>query len=336
MTASAARTMKAVLCETHGPPERLVLAELPVPEPGPGEVRLRVRAVGLNFFDTLIIENRYQFRPDLPFSPGGELCGEVDALGPGVDGIAEGIAPGTRAIAYVGWGAAREFVCVPAARLVPVPDALDDARAAGLSVTYGTTLHALVDRAAIGPGETLAVLGAAGGTGMAAVELGRALGARVIACASSPEKLALATSRGASDIVDYSREDLKERLKALTGGRGVDVIYDPVGGDLAEPALRAIAWLGRYLVIGFAGGSIPKIPLNLALLKGCDIVGVFWGAFLERDPQAHRANMERLVALVLDGAVTARVAATYPLSQTAQALEIIARREAKGKIVLVP
>lgn len=324
-------TTSAVLCTQWGPPEGLVVAELPVPEPGPGEVRLRVRAVGLNFFDTLIIEKRYQFVPELPFSPGGELCGTVEALGPDVAGLRVG----ERVIAYVGWGAARTHLCVPATRVVPIPSALDDARAAGLSVTYGTTLHALVDRAALRPGETLAVLGAAGGTGIAAVELGRALGARVIACASSPEKLAVARACGAQETVDYAREDPKARLKALTDGRGVDVVYDPVGGDLAEPALRAIAWGGRYLVVGFAGGTIPKIPLNLLLLKGCDVKGVFWGSFIERDPQAHRANMERLVDLAVAGSISGRVDATFPLQDTAQALGMIARREAKGKVVLV-
>lgn len=324
--------MKAILCERLGPPESLVLADLPIPEPGPGEALVRVRAAALNFFDTLIIEGRYQFEPDLPFSPAGELCGEIAGLGRGVSGWREG----QRVLAYLGWGAAREYVVVPAERLVAMPDALEDARAAGLSVTYGTTLHALIDRAAIRPGETLAVLGAAGGTGLAAVELGKALGARVIACASSDEKLALARESGADETVNYAQESLKERLKALTGGRGVDVVYDPVGGDLAEQALRATAWEGRFLVVGFAGGAIPKIPLNLVLLKGCDIRGVFWGAFLEREPARHAANMERLVAWAVDGTVKARVDAAYPLAQTPAALERLARREAKGKLVVTP
>ncbi|WP_349368898.1 NADPH:quinone oxidoreductase family protein [Salinarimonas sp.] len=324
--------MKAILCERLGPPESLVLADVPVPEPGPGEALVRVRAAALNFFDTLIIEGRYQFAPDLPFSPAGELCGEIAGLGPGVSGWREG----QRVLAYLGWGAARDYVVVPAERLVAVPDALEDARAAGLSVTYGTTLHALIDRAAIRPGETLAVLGAAGGTGLAAVELGKALGARVIACASSGEKLALARESGADETVNYAEEDLKQRLKALTGGRGVDVVYDPVGGDLAEQALRATAWEGRFLVVGFAGGAIPKIPLNLVLLKGCDLRGVFWGAFLEREPARHAANMERLVAWAVDGTVKARVDAAYPLAQTPAALGRLARREAKGKLVVTP
>ncbi|WP_029032758.1 NADPH:quinone oxidoreductase family protein [Salinarimonas rosea] len=324
--------MRAILCERLGPPETLALAEIPVPEPGPGEVLLRMRAVGLNFFDTLIVQGRYQVRPDLPFSPGGELCGEVAALGAGV----EGWELGRRVVAYVGHGAAREWVVAPADRLTPVPAGLDDVRAAGLSITYGTTLHALADRAAIRPGETLAVLGAAGGTGLAAVEVGKALGARVIACASSADKLALARAAGADETVDYAREDLKTHLKALTGGRGVDVVYDPVGGDLAEAALRATAWEGRYLVIGFAAGEIPKIPLNLVLLKGCDIRGVYWGAFLEREPARHARNMERLLAWAADGTLAARVEATYALAQAAEAIGRIARREARGKLVLVP
>ncbi|MGJ3263729.1 MAG: NADPH:quinone oxidoreductase family protein [Salinarimonas sp.] len=324
--------MRAILCERLGPPETLVTAEIPVPAPGPGEVLLRMRAAGLNFFDTLIVQGRYQVRPDLPFSPAGELCGEIAALGEGVGGWALG----QRVVAYVGHGAARDYVVVAADRLTAAPEGLDDARAAGLSITYGTTLHALVDRAAIRPGETLCVLGAAGGTGLAAVEVGKALGARVIACASSPEKLALAREAGADETVDYAREDLKVRLKALTGGRGVDVVYDPVGGELAEAALRATAWEGRFLVIGFAGGEIPRIPLNLVLLKGCDIRGVYWGAFLEREPARHARNMERLLAWATDGTIAARVEATYPLTQAAEAIGRIARREARGKLVLVP
>ncbi|WP_188914063.1 NADPH:quinone oxidoreductase family protein [Salinarimonas ramus] len=324
--------MRAVLCERLGPPETLSLAEIPVPEPGPGEVLVRVRAAALNFFDTLIIEGRYQVKPDLPFSPAGELCGEIAALGEGVGGWEAG----RRVVAYIGHGAARDYAIVPANRLIAAPAGLDDARAAGMSITYGTTLHALADRAAIRPGETLCVLGAAGGTGLAAVEVGKALGARVIACASSPDKLALAREAGADETVDYSREDLKARLKALTDGRGVDVVYDPVGGDLAEPALRAIAWEGRYLVIGFAGGAIPKIPSNLVLLKGCDVRGVFWGAFLEREPARHAANMERLMGWAADGTIRVSIDATYPLTQAAEALGRIASREARGKLVLVP
>jgi NADPH2:quinone reductase len=253
--------MKAVLCKTHGPPETLVVEELPDPTPGPGEVVVDVAFASLNFFDTLIIENKYQLKPALPFSPGGELSGRVAAVGEGV----QGLEVGDRVAANTGFGACRTKVVVKASRLVPVPDGLADEAAAGLMIAYGTSLYALKNRAELKSGETLAVLGAAGGAGLAAVEIGKALGARVIACASSAEKLDFAKSRGAEMTLDYSVTDLKEGLRELTGGKGADVIYDPVGGDLAEAALRSIAWKGRYLVIGFAAGQIPKFPMNLAL-----------------------------------------------------------------------
>jgi NADPH2:quinone reductase len=324
--------MKAVLAKAFGGPETLVLEDLPEPRPGPGEVVVEVRAAALNFFDTLIIQGRYQYKPDFPFSPGAEASGIVTALGEGVSGWAEG----DRVIAHLGWGACRERVVIKAERLVRIPDGVSDEQAAGLTVTYGTSLHALKDRARLKTGETLAVLGAAGGVGLSAVELGKLMGARVIACASSPDKLDLARRHGADLALDYSAEDLKDGLKRLTESRGVDVIYDPVGGDLAEPALRAIAWEGRYLVIGFAGGEIPKIPLNLLLLKGCDVQGVFWGAFVERDPAGHAANMADLLAWVAQGKLSAHVDAVYPLDRTAEALQVIARREAKGKILVRP
>ena len=324
--------MKAVLAKAFGGPETLVLENLPEPRPGSGEVVVEVRAAALNFFDTLIIQGRYQYKPDFPFSPGAEASGIVMALGEGVSGWAEG----DRVIAHLGWGACRERVVIKAERLVRIPDGVSDEQAAGLTVTYGTSLHALKDRARLKAGETLAVLGAAGGVGLSAVELGRLMGARVIACASSPDKLDLARRHGADLALDYSAEDPKEGLKRLTQGRGVDVIYDPVGGDLAEPALRAIAWEGRYLVVGFAGGGIPKIPLNLLLLKGCDVQGVFWGAFVERDPAGHAANMADLLAWVAQGKLSAHVDTVYPLDRTAEALQVIARREAKGKILVRP
>jgi NADPH2:quinone reductase len=324
--------MKAVLAKAFGGPETLVLEDLPEPRPGPGEVVVEVRAAALNFFDTLIIQGRYQYKPDFPFSPGAEASGIITALGEGVSGWAEG----DRVIAHLGWGACRERVVIKAERLVRIPDGVSDEQAAGLTVTYGTSLHALKDRARLKTGETLAVLGAAGGVGLSAVELGKLMGARVIACASSPDKLDLARRHGADLALDYSAEDLKDGLKRLTESRGVDVIYDPVGGDLAEPALRAIAWEGRYLVIGFAGGEIPKIPLNLLLLKGCDVQGVFWGAFVERDPAGHAANMADLLAWVAQGKLSAHVDAVYPLDRTAEALQVIARREAKGKILVRP
>lgn len=324
--------MKAVLCKTHGPPESLVIEELPDPVPGAGEVVVDIRAVGLNFFDNLIIKNMYQVKPALPFSPGSEFSGSIAALGEGVTGWKQG----QRVAGFVPYGAARSKLVVPVTALAPIPDGLSDAQAAGLIVTYGTTIHALKDRADLKPGETLAVLGAAGGVGLAAVEIGKAMGARVIACASSPDKLAFARDHGADAGIDYSQEDLKERLRALTEGRGPDVIYDPVGDRYAEPALRAIGWLGRFLVIGFAGGDIPKIPLNLALLKSCDIRGVFWGEFARRNPKANAANLAQVARWAVEGKVSLHVHATYPLERVAEALTEIAERRAKGKVVLVP
>ena len=250
--------MKAILCRELASPAKLELAEIADPTPGPGEVRVRVKAVGLNFFDTLMLAGTYQFRPELPFSPGAECAGVIDALGEGVSGWRVG----DRVAAFPGHGCCRELIVLRADRLLHVPDGVSDEQAAGLVVTYGTSLHALQDRARLKPGETLAVLGAAGGVGLAAVELGHAMGARVIACASSADKLELARRHGAEMTLDYASQDLKEGLRSLTEGRGVDVVYDPVGGNLAEPALRAIAWQGRFLVVGFAAGSIPKIPLN--------------------------------------------------------------------------
>lgn len=324
--------MKAVLCETLGPPETLVVRDLPDPTPGPGEVAVKVAAAALNFFDTLIIQGRYQFKPDLPFSPGAEFSGTVSAVGDGVSGFAAG----DKVIGYGGWGACRETVVAPAGKLVHVPDTIDLEQAAGLIVTYGTTLHALADRAKLKPGETLAVLGAAGGAGAAAVEIGKIMGARVIAVASTPEKLAFCRSIGADETIDYSREDLKTRLKELTGGKGVDVVYDPVGGAHAEAALRATAWEGRYLVIGFAAGEIPKFPLNLVLLKGCDVLGVFWGKFTEVDPEGDRANTRQLLDWMAEGKLSVAIHARYAMEETAEALGALARREVKGKVLIVP
>jgi len=324
--------MKAVLCETLGPPETLVVRDLPDPEPGAGEVTVRVAAAALNFFDSLIIEGKYQFKPEPPFSPGAEYSGTVIAVGPGVDGFR----PGDRVMGNIGWNTCREIVVAPAEKVVHVPDGADLQQAAGLIVTYGTTLHALKDRANLQPGETLAVLGAAGGTGAAAIEIGKIMGARVIAVASSPEKLAFCRSLGADETIDYTKEDLKTRLKELTGGKGVDVVYDPVGGDYAEAALRSTAWEGRFLVIGFASGDIPKIPLNLALLKGCSIVGVFWGKFTEVDPEGDRANTKQLLDWMAEGKLSVAIHDRYPLEKTADALGAIARREVKGKVLIVP
>jgi len=324
--------MKALLCTRYGGPDDLEIANLPDPQPGPGEALVRVKAAALNFFDTLIIAGKYQYKPPMPFSPSAELAGVVEAVGDEVTSVRLG----DRVAAYVGSGAARGMIAVDAARLVKIPDGLDFDRAAGVCVTYGTTLHALKDRADIQPGETLAVLGASGGVGIAAVELGKIMGARVIACASSDDKLAFAREHGADETINYATDDLKEALRRVTGGKGVDVIYDPVGGPYAEPALRSIAWKGRFLVVGFAAGEIPKIPLNLALLKGCDIVGVFWGSFIERDPAGHRANTEQLLEWCAQGRLSAHVHAVYPLAEAASALKAIAARQVMGKIILHP
>jgi NADPH:quinone reductase len=324
--------MKAVLCTHYAGPDELELADIDSPRAGPGEVVIGVKAAGLNFFDTLIIENKYQFKPELPFSPGAEVAGEVLRAGEGVTAFK----PGDRVMAYTVWGGAREEVAVPEASVIAMPHGLDFTIAAGLIVTYGTSLHALRDRAGLQPGETLAVLGASGGVGQAAVEIGKAMGARVIACASSDDKLEFCRSLGADETINYSSEDLKTRLKDLAGGSGVDVIYDPVGAELAEAAFRAIGWKGRFLVIGFAGGAIPKMPLNLALLKGADIVGVFWGDHLKREPELHQANMKQLLDWVLEGKVKPHVHKVYPLGQTAQALQAIARREVLGKVIVTP
>jgi NADPH2:quinone reductase len=324
--------MKALLCTRYGTPDDLELADIPVPEPGPGEALVRIAAAALNFFDTLIIAGKYQSKPAMPFSPAAEFAGTVEKLGLGVSGIKVG----DRVLGYGTHGAAREYMTLAADRLVKIPDSVDFDRAAGLCVTYGTTLHALKDRARLKPGETLAVLGASGGVGLAAVELGKLMGARVIACASSAEKIEFARRHGADDGIDYGKEDLKEALRRLTDGRGADVIYDPVGGPYSEAALRSIAWLGRFLVIGFAAGEIPKLPLNLVLLKGCDVLGVFWGSWIERDRAGHRANTEQLLAWCADGKLSSHVHAVYPLKDAPAALKAIAARQVMGKVILRP
>jgi NADPH:quinone reductase len=324
--------MKAILCTHFGGPADLEYGELPDPAPAAGEVVVAVKAAALNFFDTLLIAGKYQFKPPFPFSPAAEFSGVIERVGDGVTTFKAG----DRVLGYGGHGAAREKVAISAQRVVKIPDNLDFDRAAGLTVIYGTTLHALKDRAHLKSGETLAVLGASGGTGLAAIELGKLMGARVIACASSDDKLAFCRERGADDVINYATADLKDALRKATGGKGADVIYDPVGGAYAEAALRSIAWQGRFLVIGFAAGEIPKIPLNLALLKGCDIVGVFWGAFIERDPKGHQANMADLVRWAAEGKLSAHVHAVYPLEKTPEALTAIAERKVMGKVILRP
>lgn len=323
--------MKAMLCHAYGPPSGLRAGELPEPAPGPGEVLLHVEACGVNFPDTLLIEGRYQQKPPLPFAPGGEVCGTVAALGEGVAGPP----PGTRVAALITWGGFAEAVAVEAARIVPVPEGVAPEVAASICLAYGTVLHALRDRGALQPGETLLVLGAAGGTGMAAIQIGRLLGARVIAAASTAEKRAACLAQGAEAAIDYTAEGWRDELRALTGGRGVDVVFDPVGGAQAEPALRSMAWRGRYLVVGFAAGEIPRLPFNLALLKGCAIVGVFYGDFARREPEANRALLAELFAWVAAGRLAPHISATYPLEQAAAALEALAARRATGKLVLL-
>ena len=262
--------MKAVLCTHFGTPDDLELADIPEPKPGPGEAVIDVKAAALNFFDLLIIAGKYQHKPPFPFSPAAEFAGIVESVGAGV----RDFAPGDRVIGWTGWGAAREKIAAGAAHLVKLPQNLDFERGAGLTVTYATTLYGLRERGELKAGETLVVLGASGGVGLAAIEIGKIMGARVIACASSDEKLAFAKAHGADETVNYASEDLRDALKRLGGARGIDVVYDPVGGRYAEPALRSLGWEGRYLVVGFAAGDIPKIPLNLVLLKSCDIRGV--------------------------------------------------------------
>jgi NADPH2:quinone reductase len=322
--------MKAALCKSLDGPQGLVIEELAAPLPGPGEALIAVKAAALNFFDTLITRGKYQAKPALPFSPSAEVAGVVEAVGAGVSGVK----PGDRVMAYLGWGGAREKIVAKADSIVAIPQGVSDAVAASVAVTYGTAIHGLKDRGRLQPGETVAVLGAAGGAGLAAVEIAKLMGARVIAVASSAEKLAVCREHGADEAVNYASADLKEGLRALTGGKGVDVVYDCVGGDSSEAALRAIAWQGRFLVVGFASGDIAKIPLNLLLLRGADAIGVFWGEAVKRDPAGHRANMARVLDWVAAGKLHPRIHATYPLERIGEALAVIDRREAVGKVVL--
>ncbi|HXL75736.1 MAG TPA: NADPH:quinone oxidoreductase family protein [Burkholderiales bacterium] len=322
--------MKAVLCKQYGPPETLVVEELPSPRAGPGEAVVSVKAASVNFPDVLIIQNKYQFKPPLPFSPGSELAGVVKEVGAGVSSVR----PGDKVMAFTTYGAFAEEVKTDAARLLPIPDGMDFKSAAAFVLTYGTSDHALRDRGSLRAGETLLVLGAAGGVGLAAIEIGKALGARVIACASSDEKLAVCREHGADATINYAAEDLRERIKSLTGGQGVDVIYDPVGGAYSEPAFRSIAWRGRMLVVGFAAGEIPKLPLNLALLKGASVVGVFWGDFARREPKAFAGSIAQLGLWFREGKLRPHVSKIYPLEKAADALRLMAAREVKGKVVL--
>ncbi|KAA0909812.1 NADPH:quinone oxidoreductase family protein [Aquicoccus porphyridii] len=328
--------MKAMLSKTPGGPDTLELTELPDPTPAKGQLRIRVRAAGLNFPDTLIIRDLYQFKPERPFAPGGEVAGEVDAIGEGVSGFSVG----DRVLATTGHGGFATHVVIEADRVLPIPDAMPFEEAACFIFTYGTSHHALKDRAALQKGESLLILGAAGGVGAAAIELGKAAGARVIAAVSSDDKADFCRAIGADETIVYPRQmdrdaqkAFSNRIKELSGGDGVDVVYDAVGGDYAEPALRALAWKGRFLVVGFPAG-IPKIPLNLTLLKGSQIVGVFWGAAVRREPEGHAANMADLFALYEKGLVKPRIHASFALEEAAQALEMMQDRKVQGKVVL--
>lgn len=322
--------MKAVLCKELGPPETLVFEEVEPRTLGKDEVRIAVRAAGVNFPDTLIIQGRYQFQPDLPFSPGGEAAGDVTEIGADVSKVAVGDRVVWRSI----FGGFAEEIVAGEAEVMKIPDSLNYETAAGMFLTYGTTYHALVQRANIQPGETMLVLGAAGGVGLSAVDLGVALGAKVIAAASSDEKLELAKQYGAEQTINYTNEDIKLRTKELTGGKGVDVIYDPVGGDLFEQSLRAIARKGRMLVVGFASGVIPKLPTNLVLLKDCQVVGVFWGQFTQLEPDVNAQNIRNLIQMVEDGKIKPLISKRYPMDKAADALKDILARKVKGKVVL--
>lgn len=324
--------MKAVLCKAWGLPDTLVVEDLPDLVAGAGQVVIDVKAAGVNFPDVLIIQNKYQFKPELPFTPGSELSGVVRAVGEGVSKINVG----DKVIAFIGHGAFAQQVIAPAQAVMPMPPGMDFDTAAAITLTYGTSHHAVVDRAQLKAGETMLVLGAAGGVGLAAIEIGKALGARVIAAASSDEKLAICKEHGADLTINYSTEDLREAIKAATDGKGPDVIYDPVGGIYAEPAFRSIAWRGRYLVIGFANGEIPKLPLNLTLLKGASLVGVFWGEFAKREPKANMAAMRELMGWLAEGKIKPHISGRYALKDTAIALNDIAARKVTGKVVIQP
>jgi NADPH2:quinone reductase len=324
--------MKAIVCKAWGQPEDLVLEELADLVPGPGEVAVGVKAAGVNFPDVLTIQGKYQFRPELPFTPGNEFAGVVLAVGPGVTSVAAG----DRVIGFTRTGAFAEQVLAPAEALMPMPPGMDFDTAAAITLTYGTSHHAVVDRAALQAGETMLVLGAAGGVGLAAIEIGKALGARVIAAASSVEKLKVCKAHGADVLINYETDDLREALKAATGGKGPDVIYDPVGGPYSEPAFRSIAWRGRHLVVGFAAGDIPKLPWNLMLLKGASVVGVFWGEFAKREPAANLAAMRQMLGWMAEGKLRPLVSGRYALADTPQALLDMAARKVTGKVVIVP
>jgi NADPH2:quinone reductase len=322
--------MRAVICKEYGPAEKLSIEAFDLPPPGPGKVRVKVEAAGVNFPDTLMVEGKYQVKPELPFVPGAELAGVVEAVGEGVTEFK----PGMPVIGMVGRGAFASVANVDASVLLRRPASMDAVIGAGFSMTYGTSMHALKQRAKLQPGETLLVLGASGGVGLAAVELGKAMGAIVIAAASSAEKLEVARKAGADHLINYTTEAMRDRLKEITGGKGVDVVYDPVGGDMLEQAVRSSAWEGRVLIVGFASGTIPRVPANLMLLKGCSLVGVFFGSFRERDPKANLENFEEMFRWFEEGKLKPLVSQTMDIDRVVDAFQILTSRGAVGKIVL--
>jgi NADPH2:quinone reductase len=324
--------MRALVCSAYGPIDDLRIDEVPDPKPAAGQALVRVYACGVNFPDLLIVEGKYQFKPAPPFSPGGEVAGVVEAVGSGVDTVQEG----DRVVAMSIWGGMAEKLAVDASQVLKLPEGVDFTSASCVATAYGTSLHALRDRANLRAGETLLVLGASGGVGLAAVQIGKRMGARVVAAASSDEKLETCKRHGADALVNYSREDLKERVKAITDGAGADVVYDPVGGTHTEAALRATAWNGRVLVVGFAAGEIPRVPTNLVLLKGCSLVGVFWGMALVRERSRLVGELEEILGWLKDGSLKPHVHATYPLDRAHEALREIAQRRVEGKVVVLP
>ena len=324
--------MKALLCTAYGSPQMLSVQEVPSPKAGPGQVVIDVKASALNFPDALMVQGLYQVKPPLPFSPGAEVAGLVKEVGADV----QGLKAGDRVIGFPGTGGFAEECVVAAEKIMPLPENMDFASGAALVLTYGTSLHALQDCGRLQPGETLLVLGAAGGVGAAAVEIGKAMGARVIAAASSEEKLALCRRLGADETIDYATEDLRKRALALTDEKGVDVVYDPVGGGYTEAALRAVAWRGRLLIVGFAAGEIPKIPLNLALLKERQLIGVYWGDSVRHDPRGHVRNMQQLLAWFAERKIAPVVSEQLPLARAHEAIQRLLDRKVKGKIVILP
>jgi NADPH:quinone reductase len=322
--------VKAVLCKAYGPPHSLVVEDVPPPAVGPGDVLVSMTAASVNFPDVLMIENKYQTKPPLPFSPGCEAAGVVKEVGHEVAHVKRG----DRVMAVTGYGAFAEEIAIPAPRVVLIPDGMDDATAGSFLFTYGTAHHALCDRGQLRAGETLLVLGAAGGVGLAAIEIGKAVGARVVACASTDEKLAVCRVHGAEATINYAAANLRDEIKRLVGEQGVDVVCDPVGGPFTELALRSTAWAGRFLVVGFAAGEIPKIPLNLPLLKGCAIVGVSWGGLMRREPARYASGVSQLCQWYREGRLKPHIDRTFPLARAADALTLMATRNVKGKVVL--